>query len=85
MDLINHAPKLDTVVFNLGGNDIDDEDSTDEHIRDITHSFMNSAKILNESNIRTFFVPIHPRRRPGRTTVENYDMLAGKITLALGV
>ena len=37
------------------------------------------------ANIRTFFVPIHPRRRPGRTTVENYDMLAGKITLALGV
>ena len=85
MELISHSPKLDTVVFIIRGNDIDHRDSTDEHIRDISHSFMNSFRILNQANIRTFFVPIHPRRRPGNTTVENYHMLADKMTLAVGV
>ena len=84
-EFINHSPKLHAVVFIIGGNDIDDEDSTDEHIRDISYSFMNSAIFLNQANIRTFFVPIHPRSRPGCTTVENYHMLADKMSLAVGV
>ena len=60
-EIVAHRPKLDAVIFILGGNDIDDHDHTDEHLRDISFSFLKTAKLINSKGIRTFFLPIHPR------------------------
>lgn len=84
-EIISLKPKLDTVIFIIGGNDLDDMDTTEEHHRDISFAFMNTARRFNEANIRPFFLPIQPRRKPNNLSVENYNFLADKMTLSLAI
>ena len=70
--LLHHRPWLNTVVFILGDNDLDDIDDTDEYYRDVTYTIMNSGRVLLNHGIRPFFVPIQNRTKPRRN---NYDEL----------
>ena len=68
--LIDHRPWLNTVIFLLGDNDLDNVDDTAEHHRDITFTIMNTGRVLVNYGIRPFFVPFQNKRRPRR---DNYQ------------
>ena len=81
-DSIIHG--VSKTIFIIGGNDLDDHDHTDEHLRDISFAFMKTARQINTRGIRTFFLPIHPRRTPRYAKVDRYHMEADKMSLAIG-
>ena len=82
-ELIEHTPHLDTVLFIIGGNDIDDQDHTEEHIRDITYTYMNTTHRLYKNNIRPYMLPIQPRKSPKHTTAIDYNHQAGIINVSM--
>ena len=81
--LLDHRPRLNTVIFIIGGNDIDSLDHTTEHLRDISHAFMRLAIILVQKGIKPFFLPIQPRTSPKYTTKDRYIAVADKINHSL--
>ncbi|CAL4085573.1 unnamed protein product [Meganyctiphanes norvegica] len=77
--LIYHKPKIDAVFFVIGGDDIDDVDSTMECHRDFTHAVFRTLLILHSHGIKPFILPIEPRENPKILSPEYYKIIRDKM------